>query len=165
MTPSPYTYQRFLLGSLRTALHLDELQVTAHQPGIKAAYRVTCHYPDDAPPNSIATLVQRVGQPPALHIAYEGLADDAVHMTLDPMTVKAFSSALARLKFDRLEDPPGIPVTGAVLWLVERAAGGFYKALLLCPATAPPPYDAVVAALETHIPQALEPLEVSDGRA
>jgi hypothetical protein len=58
----------------------------------------------------------------------------------------------------------GIPATGAVLWLVERAAAGFYKAVLLSPADVSPPHDALVAALETHIPQAVQPLEVRDGR-
>jgi hypothetical protein len=160
MSASPYTYQRYLLGSLRTTLQLDELQATALQPGIKSAYRITCHYPDQTAPNSVATLVRGVTGPPSLHIAYEG--DAAPQVTdLDPEAYKAFTSALSRAKFDRMDDPPGIPATGAVLWLVERAAAGFYKAVLLSPAVVTPPHDALVTALETHLPLAVQPLETS----
>ena len=47
--------------------------------------------------------------------------------------------------------------------LVERAAAGFHKALLLAPELAQPPYDTLIQTFEQYIPQAVQPLEVSNG--
>jgi len=158
MSASPYAYQHYLLQSLTTQFGLADTKSLALQPGTQAVYRVTCHYPDKLPLNSVATLVHSLTDSPTLSIRHEDTPEEKVQRDYDPDALAALKAAFASLKFDRMDDQPGIPSSGETLWLVERAASGFHKAILLAPGLAEDKHHDLVFRLHEFMPKAVEPV-------
>ncbi|MEO0562505.1 MAG: hypothetical protein AAF125_10340 [Chloroflexota bacterium] len=158
MSSSPYAYQYYLLQSLLAEFNLPTTRDLAQAPGVRAVIRVTCHYPHLTPPNSVATLTDALTQDPMLTVAYEGNPNAKQSKPANPAAVKSLTAALSRLRFDKLDDQPGIPASDCVLWLVERAAGGFIKGVLLAPDHAESDHAQLVTHLQNHLPTAINPL-------
>ncbi len=157
MSTSPYAYHHYLLRSLCVQFRLQEITTLATQPGVQSVYRITCHYPHLLPPNSVATITGLPTAPPHLRIVYEHQPGAAIDDDLPTDRFKSFTAALARLKFDRMNDQPDIPHGGARLWLVERAAGSFYKAVLLAPGQANGDHAALAGVIQDHFPATVQP--------
>jgi len=134
-----------------------ETAQVALQPGVQSVYRITCYYPHDLPPNSVATLVSSRTGPPTLTVARESMTPQVNAHTLDLGQFRALTSAFSTLRFDKLEDQPDIPAQGVRLWLVERAAGGFSKSVLLSPQPATGVHQNLIYRLHEALPQAIEP--------
>ncbi|MEL6148337.1 MAG: hypothetical protein AAFV33_27265 [Chloroflexota bacterium] len=157
MGNSTYAYQHYLLRSISTQFHLSDTLAVAQQPGIQSVFRVTCHYPGGDFPDSVATVVNsQVGQP-TLTVHRSGVDSSGEHV-LDKQAFGALTAMLSTVKFDKLDDQPGIPATRANLWLVERAAGSFLKGVLLSPELATDSYQSLVFRLHELLPGAVEPL-------
>lgn len=155
---SNYAYQHYLLRSLGVQFRQPETKQIALKPGVQSVYRVTCFYPDTHPPNSVATLVGSRAGDPTLTIVHENAPDIPMEAVLNPDEYRALGAVFSSLKFDKLDDQPGIPARGATLWLVERAAGSFIKSVLVAPELATGTYQTLVFRLHEHLPQAVEVL-------
>ncbi|MFZ4815724.1 MAG: hypothetical protein ACOYL5_14410 [Phototrophicaceae bacterium] len=156
MPPPNYAYQNYLLNTVSTQLHIPDIGQIAREAGVQAAIRITCHYPNQSAPDSVGTLVGWLAQPPRLEVCRLQSPAGSTTYPYSKEQFKAFQMALVELRFDRLEDQPNIPAHGVLLWLVERAAGGFAKRVLLAPELATDTYQTLIYRLHEYIPQAVE---------
>lgn len=154
MSSSPYAYQHYLLRSISTQLKLPETAELALRPGVQSVYRVTCFYPDDHVPNSVATLLNALAMPTVLQLHYEH-ATAPRELPADAQQVKALATEFSSIKFDKLPDQPDIPVQGVTLWLIERAAGSFLKSVLVAPELAADTHLTLIHCLNDLLPQAV----------
>lgn len=153
-------YQAFLLRSIGDQMKLTPLQKVALLPGISAVYRLTVRYHDRRAHDSVATLRRFGRERPALEIVYRGLFEHRpLNLPVDPACYEAFMVALQKLRFDHLKDQPNLPTYGTDLWLLERAAGSFAKSLILAPQLATEVHAALVAAVQTHLPEMLREVQ------
>lgn len=139
-------------------LATPDLEVVAAQPGVVEAFRVTVRYHDGRHPDQIGTVIKRRGMTEAaLTLAYRRPEDKPLILDLkiSGETFSTFSAGLRKLNFDRLDDPPEIPWTGADLWLLERASASFHHDLIIAPDSAVGIYEEVTAAVRTHLKEAL----------
>lgn len=152
-------YHAPALRAIAESLALEPVARIAKQPGVQAVYRVTVLI-HDGRASSAAATVKRVGQGVALELAYQR-ALDGKHLlkTLPIARYERFVSALAELGFDHLPDQPDLPDRPtADLWMVERAAGSFQRAVILAPALAQGAHLKLVEAVRTYLPEALREL-------
>lgn len=156
MTNSLYAYQHYLLRSLSVEFKQPEVKQIALKPGVNAVYRVTCHYPEGQPPNSVATVVGSQAGKPTLTVVHENAPDAPTEFTLDANIYRALGGVFSASKFDKLDDQPDIPAQGVTLWLLERAAGSFVKSVLLAPELARDAHQTLVFRLHEYLPQAVE---------
>ncbi len=155
MTDAGSAYQGYLLRSIATQIGADPTPTIAQMPGVQAVYRVTVHYHDARCYNSVATLTRGVVGNPTLTIQYEHAPYATVHDEMDVVAFKQFMQALQKARYDHLSHQASLPTYGIDLWLVERAASGFSKDVILAPYGAKPPYIPIIEAVNTYIPQAL----------
>lgn len=155
MSASPYSYQHYLLRSLATQLRLPPGRQLAAEPGVQAVIRITCHHPTPNTPDSVATLLRRSTSGATLTVIYaDGTQPPSI--AIDAEAFQAFTAQLSAIKFDRMDDQPGIPAHGVPLWLVERAAGSFEKAVLLCPPLAQNEHQTLIYRIHEYLPQSVE---------
>ncbi|MCB9453455.1 MAG: hypothetical protein H6672_18650 [Anaerolineaceae bacterium] len=150
-------YQAYLLRVIADELGLKQAEDIARQPGMRAVYRLTIRYHDNRSFDSVATLSRYVTDLPRLEIAYQELFNHKP-LTLDIEQVRfdAFAGALLKLRFDHTADQPNIPAYGVDLWMLERAAGGFAKSIILAPKLAQGIHAELVAAVQEHLPEAVK---------
>lgn len=152
-------YHAPALRAIAESLGLEPVSRIAKQPGVQAVYRVTMLI-HDGRASSAAATVTRVGQGVVLELAYQR-ALDGKHLTrtLPIPRYERFTSALVALGFDHLPDQPDLPDRPtADLWMVERAAGTFNRAVVLAPALAEGKHLSLVNAVRTYLPEALREL-------
>lgn len=155
-TTNNYAYQYYLLRSVSDHLRLPDLKKMAAEPGVQLVYRISCHTPGDpAPPDSVATVLSAVTQPPQLSVYFHNDSARNFEDIIDKDRFQRFVAAMSTLKFDRLNDQPNIPAHGVPLWLVERAAGGFTKSVLLSPQTASGPHQTLIFRIHEFFPEAV----------
>jgi hypothetical protein len=129
------------------------MQTLAHEPGVKALYRLTIRYHDRRAADSVATL--RWSKEATLGVIYRGLfGHKPVITAIEQARYEAFAQETTRLGFDRLHDQPNIPPHGVDLWLLERAAGSFYNSVVLAPELTGNVYARLVFELQRLLPEA-----------
>ncbi len=146
-----------LLRGIAERVGLPHLRDAANQPDVKALFRITFHYVNAALADSVATLTQRVGQEnAALSLVYVGLFNHRPLLrNVSSTRATAFYTGLHSLHFDTLPDSLKMPIVSANLWLVERAAGGFYHGVVLAPDHAQAAHAALAALIREHLPESL----------
>lgn len=149
-------YLAAMLRAIADHCGLKPLRQVALLPGVRAAYRLTVRYHDRRAHDSAATLrVARAGGP-QLEVVYRALFDHKpVQISIEAARVQAFEDALIAARFDHLRDAPNLPPHGADLWLLERAAGGFYHSVLLAPELTGGQHARIVHIVASHLPEAL----------
>lgn len=144
-----------LLRDIAEALELPPVRRLARAPGVCAVCRVTVHRDDRRALDAVATVI-RDSAGVSLEVRYEGLRH--LRPVRHPLAVDRLAALLLawqRAGFDRLRDQPGLPLHGADLWLLERAAGTFVHSVIVAPQTAVGQHAALVAAVREHLPEAL----------
>jgi hypothetical protein len=152
-------YHAPALRAVAESLGLEPIARIARQPGVRAVCRVTTLICDGRASSAAATI-QRAGQGATLELAYQR-ALDGRHLVraLPAARHERLASALASLGFDHLPDQPNLPDHPTVdLWMIERAAGTFHRAVILAPALAEGVHLQLVHAVRTHLPEALREL-------
>lgn len=152
--------QAYTLRTIAKSAGVPPLADVARQPGVQSALRVTCYYFDGSSKHSVATLRQSRAEGIRLEVIFLGaLAHRPLVYPVAPSRYQAFLNVLAALHFDSLPDQPGIPSFGQHLWMVERAAGGFIKGVILAPLLAPAlaggAYPRVMDAVREYLPAAV----------
>jgi hypothetical protein len=152
-------YQAYLLRVIADELGLKPAEEIARQPGMRAVYRLTIRYHDSRSYDSVATVSRYVTNSPQLEITYRGLFDHKpLVLAIEQARFDAFTGALLKLRFDHLPDQPNIPTYGVDLWMIERAAGGFSRSVILAPKLAQGVYNDLIAAVRKHLPEAVKEL-------
>jgi hypothetical protein len=152
-------YHAPALRAVAESLGLEPIAQIAKQPGVQAVYRATMLIHDGRASSAAATM-KRIGQGVSLELAYQR-ALDGRHLVraLPIIRYERLASALAALGFDHLPDQPNLPDRPtADLWMIERAAGTFHRAVILAPALAEGVHLQLADAVRTHLPEALREL-------
>lgn len=156
-------YQAYILRAIADQLGVQPLSKVALQPGISAAYRLTVRYHDRRAADSLATL-KRFGreETASLEVVYRALFDGKPLLhTIDAERYTAFTTGLQTARFDNLTDQTNIPPHGVDLWLLERAAGGFAKSIILAPELTSNVYARIVYMVGTVLPEAIREVRAS----
>lgn len=149
------TYHADALRLIARRLNLPELRAIVRQPGISEAYRLTIYYHDGRHPDQVATLIRTQYDRVTLVTVYRRVRHQpALDYSLDPDRYRLFDLALRRLGFDRHDNQPDLPYSGADLWLLERASGSFAHSIVIAPEQATGVYARMVAAVRDHLPEA-----------
>lgn len=145
-----------ILRDIAERAGLPPLVKLARQPGVKTIYRVTVHYDRQRACNSAATLCCWKGRNPVLEVIYQGrFHHKPITHPITEAHCEAFGSVLQKVNFDHLPDQPQLVLYGIDLWLVERAAGGFNKSVILSPNRPDVPYSSIVNAVDAYLPEAV----------
>lgn len=144
-----------MLRDIAERMNVSPLKSLAMLPGVKAVYRVTIHYDKMRAADTIMTL-RRVGAEVAqIETVYLGRFEHRPIVRQMPLSdYEAFMQAMLKAQFDRLPDQPDLPFYGSDIWLVERAASGFLKSVLMAPSNGKGQYAAIMAAVRAYIPEA-----------
>jgi hypothetical protein len=147
---------RFIAARLR----LPDLSQVVRQPGVGEAWRITVQYHDARHPDQVATLTKAHSANITLTVAYRRADNLPLALTyqIAAERVQGMASALRRLQFDQLDDPPDIPWFGADLWLVERAAGSFHHDVIIPPEQATGTYAEIVRLIREAFREAIRPV-------
>jgi hypothetical protein len=149
-----------ILRNLAARMGVPPLREVAKLPGIKEAYRVTVHYGAMRAPDSCSTLTIDRTMQPALASVYLGFFNHKViTKRIALQQYEVLRTGLIRLRFDHLTDQPNAPFHDVDLWLVERAANGFNKSVMLAPDNAPGTHAEVVKLVRQHLPEAVRELQ------
>ncbi len=143
------------LRFIAVRLSLPEVEQTVRQPGVAEVFRVTIQYHDGRHPDQIGTLIKQQAPGPAqLAVHYRRTNDKALSLDyrIDSEIFMAFSAALRKLGFDKLDDFPDIPWYGADLWLVERGAGSFHHDIIIPPDKSTGPHAEIVRLVREYLP-------------
>lgn len=145
-----------LLRAVESRLGLLSVRAIALQPGMRAVYRVIVQHNQMRAADTVTTVTQTATGDLTVEVIYAG------HFGHRPITRRllrddydAFVNGLTALRFDKLPDQPNIPFYGVDVWLVERAASGFYRSVLVAPQTATGSHAALTALICTHLPEAV----------
>jgi hypothetical protein len=145
-------------------LSLPELYTVAQLPGVIDTYRLTQQFHDGRQPNQIATLIRRQGKPGAsLSVSYwrPGEKPLVMEYALEQARYEALASALRKQSFDNMDDMPDLPWLNADLWMLERAAAGFYHDVILAPATAQGAYLALIETIQLQLKEAVRQVYIN----
>jgi hypothetical protein len=148
------------LRAIAERLGLEPVAALAHQMGVQAVHRVTVRPIDRAISSTVATVRQTRIEGALLTLHFEGALGGKPLVSTFPLArMEALTRALAAADFDRLLDPPDLPVYDTVdLWLIERAAGAFTHSAIVVPGMASGAYAALEAVIRQHLPEALRTL-------
>ncbi|MBN2470461.1 MAG: hypothetical protein JXN59_07040 [Anaerolineae bacterium] len=140
-------------------LDLPALSAVARRPGINAAYRLSIQYHDGRYADQVATLTHSQNSESELAVVYRRFTlHPVLEYMLDEDRFHAFNLALRRLRFDQLDDQPGIPLYGVDFWLIERASGSYFHDVVLAPEHASGAHAWLVDVFRTHLPEAVRPI-------
>lgn len=148
-----------LLRAIPDALGLVPLTAVALRPGVGEACRITVHYYDRRAPDSVATLLKGMPGGVTLEMVYRRALDHkALIYPLDEGRYRTFVTAIKTMGFDKLTDQSGLPAYDSTdVWMIERAAGAFYKSVVVAPNIAPSaPHSTLIDAVRLHLPEALK---------
>lgn len=150
-------YYSYVLRVIADRTKAMPLAKVALRPGLQAAYRVSIHYYDKRACDSVATLCRYTSEDErTLEARYVGaFQEKPLTYSIELGRYEEFVRALQTVRFDHLRDQPDLPAHGIDLWLVERAAGSFYKGIIICPKYATDAYAAIVDTMKTHLPEAV----------
>lgn len=130
------------------------------KPDVCDAYRVTVQRRSDHTHDTVATLTRTVNRRINLAVYHrDAFNHKPIAYTIPDVRFEAFVKALTALRFDKMTDQPEPRYFNQDTWLIERAAAGFVKSVLLTPAEAEGNYAALVALIKTHLPEALRAVE------
>jgi hypothetical protein len=146
------------LRALADRAGLPSVAEVAAEPGVTSVIRLTALYPDGITANRIATFIRSMIAPPSLAVVHLGLfGNRPIFHAPEVVRCTAFDAALRVAQFDSLEDQDDISQALTVpLWLLERAANAYTRAVLLAPTLVEPdtPHALLVEALRTYLPEA-----------
>ncbi|MFN8373089.1 MAG: hypothetical protein U0694_09465 [Anaerolineae bacterium] len=148
--------QAAILRGIAQHVGLPTLREVASSAGVQAAYRVSIHYFDRRARDSAATLTFSRVNGAVLNVVFLGaLGHKPLTHPVAPSRYDAFVRALQMMRFDNLHDQPDLPLHGVDLWMVERAAGGYVKSIILAPELARGIYGTLVDTVREYLPAAL----------
>ena len=138
------------------------LKTLAAQPDTKSVFRFVVFYADRRARNSVSTLVEERGFGASrLETIFEGFNRHKPMISSIPVSrLTALAGAFARVEFDRLSDGKSPDGKLRTLWLIERAAGAFYKAVMLSPHEPVLPYSTLVNAIDGYLPEAIREMSL-----
>lgn len=146
----------YVLHDIADRCGLKSVRAIAREPGVRAVYRVTVNHADRQTADVVATLRQEGAPQARLAVVYPGrFGNRPLLRGLDERDFAAFAQSLRRARFDKLDDQPGIPTHDVPLLMLERAAGGFSKDIVLMPTQAEGVYADLLEAVRRYIPEAL----------
>ncbi len=143
------------LRFIAVRLSVPEVETAIRQPGVAEVFRVTIQYHDGRHPDQIGTLTKGQSPGPAkLAVHYRRANDSALVLDyrIESDVYMAFSAALRKLGFDKLDDFEDIPWYGADLWLVERGAGTFHHDIIIPPEKSSGPHAEIVRLVREYLP-------------
>ena len=156
MVDSRTVQQAFLLRSIAERLGQEPVKRLIKMPGMCAVYRIIVYYHDRRALDSVATLCDMVRHDPELTLVYRGIfSERPIKHTLPGRRYENFTQALQQVRFDHLKDQPGLPVSGADFWMIERAAGTYVHSVIVAPAIATGDHAELVRAIQHYLPEAL----------
>lgn len=155
--PSILGFQAPLLRSVAEQMKLPPITEIARAPGVQDVYRITMHLYDGRACNSVSTLRRSLADGAVLETVYQrALLQKPIIHRIDADRCREFVTALTAIGFDKLPDQPNLPAYHSTdLWLIERAAGTFYKSIILAPELAQETYARLVNAVKHGLPETL----------
>ncbi|MDX1993642.1 MAG: hypothetical protein SF029_14735 [bacterium] len=145
-----------VLREIAERASLKPVKEIALLPGMKAVYRVTLHYFDFRASDSVVTVCCGRSNDALSEAVYVGrFGNRPLTRTLGTRDYENFVRTIMSLSFDKLPDQQHIPVYGADVCMVERAAGTFVKGVIFAPQKAEGHYHTLFAAIKTYLPEAL----------
>ena len=150
-----------ILRRIAERVGFPSVQRTATQPGVRAVYRVTMHYPDGRASDAVTTLVRFDVAGVMLATVYQGrFKNQPLTRQIDLTDYETFLQEFRLVQFDNLSDQTNIPLYGADLCLIERGAGGFVKGVIVSPQTADqPPYSTLLDVVREHLSEAFREIK------
>src|SRR5690606_773492 len=110
---------------------VEQLPEICVRPGVRAVYRLTVYHHDGRARDSVSTLIYRTGREVQLETVFlERFGGKPLVYSIPLDRYERLVARLNAIHFDQLADQPDLPLYGADLWLVERAAGSFTKSLI-----------------------------------
>jgi hypothetical protein len=157
MSQSTFPYYAYVLRTIADNTGIKPLSKLALEPGIQSAYRITVHYYDKRACDSVGTLCRLMSEDErSLEMRYQGaFQQKPLFYPIELERYEAFLRTMQKAQLDRLPDQPNLPMRGVDLWLVERAAGGFSKSVILAPKAAEGAYETIVNSVKIHLPEAV----------
>ena len=144
------------LRAIIESVGVESLSALMKQPGVSAVYRLTVYHHDGRAHDTVSTLTHSPVRGNRLETIVRLMfgGKPLVH-NVTPQRYEHFVATLNAVRFDQLDDQPGLPPYGADLWLLERAAGSYTKSVVLAPERAEGVYATLVAAVRADLPEAL----------
>lgn len=158
MSRSVMRHQSAPLHVIALRLEVAELEAVVRQPSVVEGWRLTVHHHDGRAPDQIATWLKLRGEDSVpMTTVYRRASEKPLMLkhAISAERYQAFVKGARQLNFDKMDDTPDIPWTGADLWLLERAAGGFHHDVILVPDRAVGAHAALIALLRQHLKEAL----------
>lgn len=154
-------YHAASMRAIAIRLGVPHLKYLSEKPAMTSLYRVTAYYVDGRARHSIGTLYHIAGNDEhRLDIIHEGFFNNRprTHMISDERYTR-LTAAFRRANFDTLPDQPPAPTSQMTYWLVERAAGAFYRGVLMSPHRPLMPYSIIVNAIDGYLLEAIREIE------
>ena len=149
-----------ILRNLAARIGVQPLREVAKSPGLKEAYRISVHYAGMRAPDSVTTIRCYRQSTPVLESVYLGFFNHkAIFRQVSVPQFEEFRRGLTSLRLDNLKDQPNTPLLDVDLWLVERAANGFEKSVLIAPANAFDVYNQIIELTRRCLPDAVRELQ------
>lgn len=150
----------FTLRAIAARCALEPVRQIAREPGTRSVYRLTVAYHDRRFLDSVATLRHHGPESVELALVYEeGFQQKPLRHIIPTTRFSQWEQGLKQLRFDHLRDQPKLPLYGADMWLLERAAGAFVTSVIFAPALAEGPHAEVCAFVQTHLSEAIRQLK------
>ena len=145
-----------MLRQVAESAGLPSVKRLAAQPGMKAVYRVTAHYPDFHACDSVATLICFVTGEPSLEAIYSGhFNHKPLKRRLNDIAVQGFTRVMSKAGFDKLADQKEAFNPSAGVCMVERGAGRFVKSVIFCIQSREWAHAHILDAVQIYMPEAL----------
>lgn len=140
---------------------LPSIRQLSTKPECITIYRITVYSVNRQLRNSVATLVHARLQKLMLEVVYEGLFQHKpLRYEILQERFSAFVQATRRANFDKLQDQRNLPLHSPILWLLERASGGYYKTVLFTPQIPEKPYSILVNAIDDYLPESIREVQL-----
>ncbi len=149
-----------ILRNLAVQVGVQPLREVAKSPGLTEAYRISVHYAGMRAPDSVTTIRCYRQSTPVLESVYLGFFHHKpIVRRVSVPQFEQFRRGLISLRFDKLKDQPNTPLLDVDLWLLERAANGFEKSVLIAPVNAFDAYAQIIELTRRCLPDALRELQ------
>ncbi len=153
-------HQVAIFRNLAARVGVQPLRDVARSPGLTEAYRITVHYSGMRVPDSVSTIRCYRQAAPVMESVYLGFFNHkAIIRRVSSEPFEQFRRGLIALRFDKLTDQPNVPLFDVDLWLVERAANGFEKGVVIAPMNAADAYARIIELTRRWLPEAVRELQ------
>lgn len=144
------------LSAIAKRMQLTPLNKLSAQAGIHHVYRITIYYQNKRAHNSVATVLHAYKTQYTCETCYENVLNNhPISHEIHPKAYERFTQGLYSIQFDKLTDQANLPLHYKTLWMIERAAGSFYKSILFTPDRLEKPYTTIINILDSYIPESI----------